>query len=631
MPKPYKLTRPYPLPSDAELVHEAGKLHVRMKDRGRAVLYRVSKDGTKYLKPSKRWYFDLRLANGTVRRVKGFNDLKATEQLAIELERKEARKRIGIHDPAEEHARRPLADHLRDYGEYLRAKGSTASHVDQTTGRITTMLSGCGFVYPLDADAGKVAEWINGIRRDAVPVSLPPDVESFRPSEAAKLLGIGLHAFAKAMKRHQLQAAGNGKARRVHRAAVETLALAAARGVGPVTANHYLVAVRGFYRWLIKTKRIGSNPLETLTLMSITADIRRLRRELTADELRRLFVAARESGRSYRGLTGADRYTLYLTAAGTGFRASALANLTPADFDLNPSSPCVTLPARFDKSRRGKVQPLPLDVADTLRGYLAGKPPYGVVWGGTWASSNRAAEMLRIDLAAASIEYAVEGPDGTEYADFHSLRHSFLTLGGRSGIDLRTLQELAGHSTPTLTARYSHRRLHDLTGAVEKLPALVPNQKPDTEAIPLRMTGTDGAKGVVPGVVPGVGTGGIGPHSTAPNCTLTIFGSDSNESNQTLEKKHPGAVLHRDASIDINAPGKIRTSVHRFRNQAVSDSIPFQDNDLRQLTAAGCSAGCSDVTSEGGIPDADLARLVDAWPTLPAPIRRAMLALIDPG
>jgi hypothetical protein len=45
-------------------------------------------------------------------------------------------------------------------------------------------------------------------------------------------------------------------------------------------------------------------------------------------------------------------------------------------------------------------------------------------------------------------------------------------------MDLRTLQELAGHSTPVLTAHYSHRRLHDLAGAVEKLPRLLPDRPP---------------------------------------------------------------------------------------------------------------------------------------------------------
>src|SRR5436853_6444267 len=85
-------------------------------------------------------------------------------------------------------------------------------------------------------------------------------------------------------------------------------------------------------------------------------------------------------------------------------------------------------------------------------------------------------------------------PDGPLFADFHALRHSYLTLGGRTGIDLRTLQELAGHSTPVLTARYSHRRLHDLAGAVEKLPNFLPTGREKTDAAGhLAATGTDGA------------------------------------------------------------------------------------------------------------------------------------------
>ena len=155
----------------------------------------------------------------------------------------------------------------------------------------------------------------------------------------------------------------------------------------------------------------------------------------------------------------------------------------------------------------------------------------------------------RIDLEAAGIAYAVEGPDGPEYADFHSLRHSFLTLGGRSGIDLWTLQELAGHSKPELTARYSHRRLFDLAGAVAKMPNLVlPNEVPESVPIPLRMTGTDGDSGVVPGVV----SGGIRPRRNAPMCTLSVFGGGSDDPHESLEIIGAGASQHRPASISIN-------------------------------------------------------------------------------
>ncbi len=61
------------------------------------------------------------------------------------------------------------------------------------------------------------------------------------------------------VKRHNLTATGNGKARRLPRATVEALVLKQAKGCGPATTNHYIRAVRGFFRWLVRAKRIGSN------------------------------------------------------------------------------------------------------------------------------------------------------------------------------------------------------------------------------------------------------------------------------------------------------------------------------------------------------------------------------------
>ena len=426
--------------------------------------------------------------------------------------------------------------------------------------RVKALLAGCRFAVIADADAGRASEWLIALRRDAAPVAVPSE-DSFTPAATAKLLGISGAAVRAAVTRWNLPATGIGKARTFPRATVEALVLNRAKGCGPETANHYVRAVRGFFRWLVKAKRFGSNPLDSLSLVNSAVDVRHARRELTADELRRLFVASRTSHRSFRGLAGPDRYMLYLVAAGTGFRSRAMANLTPADFDIEAGT--VTLPARFNKSGKTKVQPLPSDVAAALGEYLNGKPAGELVWGGTWATGKRGAAMIRRDLEAAGIPYATEGPDGPEYADFHALRHSFLTLGGRSGIDLRTLQELAGHSKPELTARYSHRRLYDLARAVDKLPALVPTETvalPHEVTIPLRMTGTDGvqfattgapgvASGGVSGVVPGVVAGDIRGHFAAPSGTLRIVGGREDDSSQPLEMTRPGATQHRAASV----------------------------------------------------------------------------------
>ena len=431
---------------------------------------------------SRKWY-------GTVngKHVPLCADKQSARTMLTKLQSDAALSSVGVCDPYARHRLRPLADHLEEYASHLRGKGDSEDHIKLTTSRVRGLFDGCGFKIIADVDAGRAVDWITA-RRQPKPleVIVPLGIESFTPSEAGKLLGISLAGLREAVKRHGLTATGYGKSRRLPRATVEALVNRMNPGCGPATANHYVRAVRGFFRWMLKSKRIGTNPLDSLELVNAAVDVRRTRRELDADELRRLFIAARGSARAYRGLTGEDRYMLYLVAAGTGFRANALANLTPADFDLTAAT--VTLAARLNKSRRLKVQPLPADVADALRDYLTGKPDAAPVWGGTWARDHRGAEMLRIDLEAAGIPYAVEGPDGPEYADFHSLRHSYLTLGGRSGIDLRTLQELAGHSKPELTARYSHRRLYDLAGAVGRFPNLIVARTPESGV--LRATGT---------------------------------------------------------------------------------------------------------------------------------------------
>ncbi len=51
-------------------------------------------------------------------------------------------------------------------------------------------------------------------------------------------------------------------------------------------------------------------------------------------------------------------------------------------------------------------------------------------------------------------------------------------------------------------------------------------------------------------------------------------------------------------------------------------------NILQFNPPSGCSAGCSGEQSEGGIPDAELAALVAAWPTLSEPIKAAIRAML---
>ena len=95
-----------------------------------------------------------------------------------------------------------------------------------------------------------------------------------------------------------------------------------------------------------------------------------------------LLAVVRDGDRMYRALTGLDRFALYLTAAGTGFRVAELATLEPASFVLSGDMPKVRCQAAYSKNRKQADQPLPSDVAEFLRDYLPGKPADGPLWPG---------------------------------------------------------------------------------------------------------------------------------------------------------------------------------------------------------------------------------------------------------
>ena len=77
--------------------------------------------------------------------------------------------------------------------------------------------------------------------------------------------------------------------------------------------------------------------------------------------------------------------------------------------------------------------------------------------------------MTETDLAAAGVPFKDER---NRYADFHSLRHTYITNIGRLPVSLKTHQELARHSQPGLTMRYTHTQLEDKVRALEALPGV---------------------------------------------------------------------------------------------------------------------------------------------------------------
>ena len=377
---------------------------------------------------------------------------KWIEGLSPYLTRKLAE--FGILDAGKVAALRPLAQHLdggKDapgWRQHLAAKGNTAQHVETSCSRVLKVIEGCKFAFWSDVSASKVMAYLDGLRADKT------DKDG-----------------------------------------------AVTHGLGPTAFNHYLTAFKSFCKWMVRDGRASENPVAHLTGLNARTDLRRRRRALSVEELRRLIQATRNGPERF-GTTGPERAMLYRVAVETGLRRGELASLTAASFALDDGRPTVTVAAAYSKHRREDVLPLRPDTAADLRDFLARKLPDAPAFA-VPASRHASAAMFRADLEAAGMKYL---DAAGRYADFHALRHTCGSLLAASGVHPKVAQSIMRHCTIDLTmSRYAHVFAGQEADAVAALPDL------DSPAAgSARATGTDDLP-VVPDAAAAMGTRGDAP------------------------------------------------------------------------------------------------------------------------
>jgi len=340
-------------------------------------------------------------------------------------------------------------------------------------------------------------------------------------------------------------------------------------GLGIRSSNFYLQAVKQFLNWMVADNRTAENPLAYLKGQNAKKDIRHERRALTADETDSLLTATLK-GQKHHNLTGKERYMLYTLALSTGFRATELHSLTWRSFDLSGPGPSVTVLAGYAKNGKEATLPLRKDITRLFKQWFDdnGFSQNGRVF--PKFNKSKGAVMLRADLEAAGIPYEDEVG---RFADFHSLRHSFISNVGKSGATVKEAQTLARHSTSALTLDvYTHIGLYDERRAVEKMPQLHNTSGKDTEknrAVALK-TGTDnkpveaaqnGKKELTPKLTP------LLTPTAYPACNQSA--TVGNEQSNCLKNKGNDNYLNR---------GKLGIK---------KDSLALAVNDKKQQAAAG--------------------------------------------
>ena len=226
------------------------------------------------------------------------------------------------------------------------------------------------------------------------------------------------------------------------------------KDLAAATIARKLAAIKAFYRFMTAEGYMDANPAEVVE--AGTKGIK-LPRVLSEDEVVRLLnqpdITTAEGFR--------DRTMLEVLYA-TGMRVSELINLTLERVDLN-----MKYIIAFGKGSKERIVPLGSVAAEFLQQYLEKVRPklthedrntniVFLAFGGHELTRQRFWQIIRAYGRKASINKALTP---------HILRHSFATHLLDNGADLRSVQELLGHSDISTTQIYTHltnKRLRDI-------------------------------------------------------------------------------------------------------------------------------------------------------------------------
>lgn len=252
-----------------------------------------------------------------------------------------------------------------------------------------------------------------------------------------------------------------------------------------------LIALRGFFRYLMRQHAIANNPTSELELPRIGHRLPRT--VLTLSEAERVLLLA-DTG----DVLGLRDRAMLETFLSTGMRRSELGGLSVYDVDAERG----TVLIREGKGRKDRVVPLGERAAVWIDRYLEGArpklvvpPDQGVLFltqAGERFTANALTHLVRDYVAAAEL-----GKRGA----CHMFRHTMATLMLEGGADVRFIQAMLGHEGLEATHIYTRvsvralRQVHAATHPTARLEAREPAEPPtakDVGALHVRVRDDDG-------------------------------------------------------------------------------------------------------------------------------------------
>lgn len=221
------------------------------------------------------------------------------------------------------------------------------------------------------------------------------------------------------------------------------------RGLSRATIARRISALRSFYRFLVAQGRVGHNPTRPVIYSRGQPPLPRF---LHQEEMKGLL----DSLEVATPLKMRDAALLELLYA-SGLRASEVVALNVEDVDISRGEIWV----RGGKRKKERIALMGRPARAALLRYLLEGRPALLAKGGERADSQALflnAQGTRLTRRSLNriIEACLQERGVPRRASAHTFRHSFATHLLDGGADLRSLQELLGHSSLASTQIYTH-------------------------------------------------------------------------------------------------------------------------------------------------------------------------------
>ena len=216
--------------------------------------------------------------------------------------------------------------------------------------------------------------------------------------------------------------------------------------------ERHLTTLRGFFKYLVKMNIIDNDITKNIDNLKLG---RYLPQVLTIDEVDKLMDIKLDNPFNYR--TKAMLEMMY----GSGLRVSELVNLTLSDIDLDNSTILIQ-----GKGNKERIVPLGEYAKEYLIKYLNVRNELIKKKNGNFEElflNNHGKPITRNGFNFL-LNNLLKEKNINKNVTPHTLRHSFATHMLDNGADLKTIQELLGHSDIVTTRIYTHianAKLHD--------------------------------------------------------------------------------------------------------------------------------------------------------------------------